>query len=240
MLGKQAILHFLKGKDIEIIFNLPGIHTLPLNHILAQSNIKLVMGRHESNLAFMADGFARATGRPGVILVTPGPGLGNVVSPCMEAHAADVPLMIICVDVERKDVEKGVLHGVKAPEAIFANICKAIFIVFDEKDLAEKLEAAYRTAISGRPGPIVVSIPYHVLEKEAALPARAGYVEEEEAPPFDPVLLEEAMKGAERPVIVGGRGLAGKGLAGELGSICRDSAIPFSYHHLGQGSGERR
>ena len=184
-------------------------------------------------MAFMADGFARATGRPGVVLVTPGPGLGNAVSPCMEAYADDVPLVIIFVDVERKDVRKGILHGVKTPEAIFANICKATFLVLDEKDLAGKLETAYRTAVSGRPGPVVLSIPFRILEKESTPLPSAGHVEEE--PAFDPGPLEEAMRGTERPVIIGGKGLVGKDVGDELDALCGASAIPFLATTSGKG-----
>jgi acetolactate synthase-1/2/3 large subunit len=195
--------------------------------------MKIVMGRHESNAAFMADGFARATERPGVVLVTPGPGLANVVSPCMEAYADDVPLMIIFVDVERKDVEKGILHGVKKPEAIFANICKAAFLVLDEKDLIPKLWTAYRIAQSGRPGPVLLSIPFRVLEKELTPAPYAGHVEEE--PAFDPGPLEEVMRGAQRPVIIGGKNLMGKNLGGELDALCGGSAIPFLFTTSGKG-----
>jgi acetolactate synthase I/II/III large subunit len=233
VLVKQAIMKFLQDEKIEIVFNLPGVHTLPLNHILAQSNIKSVMGRHESNVAFMADGFARATGSPGFVIVTPGPGLGNVVSSCMEAYAGDVPLMVIFVDVERRDVEKGVLHGVKRPENIFADICKATFVVSDEKDFPGTLERAYRTAVSGRQGPVVVSIPFRILEKESAPPESPGPVGEERT--FDTGLLEEALEGAERPAIIGGRGLQGKGLGKELDALCRDSAIPFLTSTSGKG-----
>ena len=161
----QAISLFFQNKGVEYIFHLPGIHTLPLNHILSHSNIKIIVGRDESNAAFMADGFARATGRPAILLVTPGPGLGNVVTPCMEAYGDDVPLMIVFVDVRRKNVEKGTLHAVKEPEAIFEHISKAVFVVSDASDLPQKLEAAYFTAATGRPGPVVLSIPFDILRK---------------------------------------------------------------------------
>lgn len=233
VLVKQAFLEFFRDKAIQVVFNLPGVHTLPLNHIFAQSNIKLIIGRHESNAAFMADGFARATGKPGVVVVTPGPGLGNVVSPCMEAHAADIPLMIVFVDVERKDIERGVLHGVKNPESIFAGISKATFAVKDEKDFEGLLETAYRTAVSGRQGPVVVSIPSRILDRESMPRKRPGPVEDEAA--LDVRLLEEALGGAQRPVIVGGRGLQGKGVGSDVDSLCRECAIPFLSSTSGKG-----
>ncbi len=107
MLVRQGITRFLEEMGVRYIFHLPGVHTLPLNENLAQSNIKVIMGRHESASAFMADGFSRVSGLPGVILVTPGPGLANVVSGCMEAYGDDIPLVIIFIDVERKKRGEG-------------------------------------------------------------------------------------------------------------------------------------
>ena len=229
----QAISLFFQNKGVEYIFHLPGIHTLPLNHILSHSNIKIIVGRDESNAAFMADGFARATGRPAILLVTPGPGLGNVVTPCMEAYGDDVPLMIVFVDVRRKNVEKGTLHAVKEPEAIFEHISKAVFVVSDASDLPQKLEAAYFTAATGRPGPVVLSIPFDILEKESVPAASFRGVEEKKA--FRGDLLVEAVKGAERPVIIGGKGLIDKNLGGLIDEICIASAIPFLLATSGKG-----
>ena len=233
MLGNAAIVHFLEGKDIQYVFHLPGIHTLSLYHALKNSKVKVLVGRHESNIAFMADGFARATGRPAFVLVTPGPGLGNVVSACMEAHADDVPLIIIVVEVEQKDVEKGILHGVREPEALFRNISKEVFVISDEKLLLIQLEAAFRAAVSPRQGPVVVSIPYRFLEQEVPFP------EPESAPqegsPLDPEPLAMALEGTERPVIIGGGALMEEGPRELLDALCRESAIPFLATAGGKG-----
>ncbi len=234
MLVRQAIARFLEEKGIEYIFHLPGIHTLPLNESLAPSNIKVIIGRHESGAAFMADGFSRATGFPGVILVTPGPGLANVVSPCMEAYGDDVPLIIIFIDVEKKDVGKGILHGISEPEAMFRGLSKAVIFVRDPNDLMTKLEEAFYLATSGRPGPVVISIPYGILHKEA-IPGPAGVCAQDRKAAFDLKPLEEALKGARRPVIIGGKGLMGKGLGEHLGRTCRESGIPFLTSTSGKG-----
>ncbi len=107
---------------------------LPLEEELSrQHTIRVITGRHESDLIYMADGYAHTSGKPGIILVTAGPGLGNIVSGCMEAFNNDVPLLILHVDVEQKDVPRGVLHGIAEPEAIFKNITKKIFTIPDIK-----------------------------------------------------------------------------------------------------------
>ena len=205
---------------------------MPLNESLAHTNIKVIMGRHESGAAFMADGFSRATGLPGVVLVTPGPGLANVLSPCMEAYGDDVPLIILFIDVERRDVEKGILHGVREPEAMFRHLSKAAFVVRDQRELMARLGEAFHLALSARPGPVLVSVPYGVLQKEAAS-GPAGALHREST--IDSKPLEEALRGARRPVIIGGKALMGKGLGPSLGRTCRESGIPFLTSTSGKG-----
>ena len=113
--------------------------------------------------------------------MTPGPGLANVVSGCMEAYGDDIPLVIIFIDVERKNVEKGILHGVREPEAIFRSICKAVFVIRDSGDLASRLGDAFLLATSARRGPVLLSIPYGTLEKKAP-PLSAKCPERPKAP----------------------------------------------------------
>jgi len=233
-LVRQAIVRFLEEMGIRHIFHLPGVHTLPLNESLAQSNIRVIVGRHESASVFMAEGFSRVSGLPGVVLVTPGPGLANVVAGCMEAYGDDIPLVIIFIDVERKNVEKGILHGVREPEAIFRSICKAVFVVRDSKDLAPKLGEAFLLATSARRGPVLLSIPYGILEKEAP-PLSAGGSERPKAPVLDPGPIEEALRDARKPVIIGGGGLMGKGLGPLLDRTCAESGIPFLTSTSGKG-----
>ncbi|MGD0662089.1 MAG: thiamine pyrophosphate-binding protein [Syntrophorhabdales bacterium] len=234
MLVRQAIVRFLEEMGVRYIFHLPGVHTLPLNESLAESNIKVIVGRHESASVFMADGFSRASGLPGVVLVTPGPGLANVVSGCMEAYGDDIPLVIIFIDVERKNVEKGILHGVREPEAIFRSICKAVFVIRDSGDLASRLGDAFLLATSARRGPVLLSIPYGILEKKA-LPLSAKCPERPKAPVLDPGPMEEALRDARRPVIIGGSGLMGKGLRPLLDGTCAQAGIPFLTSTSGKG-----
>jgi acetolactate synthase-1/2/3 large subunit len=211
---------------------LPGIHTLPLDRVLTGSKITVLEGRHESGLAFMADGYARSRGtgrRPRDAR----PGLGNVVTSCMEAYGDDVPLVVLFVDAERKNVEKGVLHGVKAPEELFGNITKATFSISGGADLPAILDAAFRAAVSPRKGPVLVSIPYRCLEREAASLSSAG--EPEGEPPFDPGPLERVLQRSQRPVIIGGGGLKDYGVEASLDGLCRESSVPFLTSLGGKG-----
>ena len=247
MLGKQAIAEFLSRNNIDYVFQLPGLHTLPLNALLSQQkNIRIITGRHESNLIFMADGYARASGKPGVLVVTAGPGLGNSVSGCMEAFNNDVPLLVIHVDVERKDIAKGILHGIAEPEAIFKHITKKTYFVSDIRDLAALLEDTYRQCLSGRKGPVLVSIPYTFFEKEIPTGLSSQEIEpdencstsaDNEQKRLDLFFnrFEELMRGKIKPLIIGGRALMKKETGLILDQICRETSIPFLTTTGGKG-----
>jgi acetolactate synthase-1/2/3 large subunit len=247
MLGKQAITEFFLKNNIHYIFQLPGLHTLPLNGLLSQQkNISIITGRHESNLLFMADGYARTSGKPGVLIVTAGPGLGNSVSGCMEAFNSDVPLLVIHVDVKRKDIVKGILHGVAEPETIFKHITKKTYFVSDIGDLTILLDDAYHESLSGRKGPVLISIPYTFFEKEIPSNLSSQNKEPEECyiteanneqKRLDLFFnrFKELMRGKTKPLIIGGKALMQKEISLILDEICSDASIPFLTTTGGKG-----
>ncbi len=232
MLGKEAIVAFFAHKHISQVFHLPGIHTLPLHESFAKHRVNGLMGRHESGAAFAAIGYARATGLLGTVIVTPGPGLGNVVSACMEAHADQVPLLVMHIDTEREQIGKGILHELPEPERMFTHFTKGTFVVQGRESLIPLLEAARDAALRGRPGPALISIPYTIFEQEVPCsPNEFPYM------PTEPDLsgLEEALSGKVRPVIIAGGSLMSEDLRPPLEALCRDAAIPFLSTTAGKG-----
>ncbi|MDD3845345.1 MAG: thiamine pyrophosphate-binding protein [Syntrophorhabdaceae bacterium] len=240
MQGKQALRAFFREEDISHIFQLPGLHTLALNaELFCDENIKTITARHETNLAFMADGYARVSGKPAVIVITPGPGLGNIVSGCMEAYSDDVPLFIIHIDTDRKDIGKGILHELKAPEDIFRHFIKASFRVDGPPALRSSLEDALRTCSTGRKGPVLVSIPFGLLDKEIPASDRKT-----QPPPGEPADsgrtqafvagLERILEGKRRPVLLGGKALMNPRAGGLVDEIC-GRGIPFLTSTGGKG-----
>ena len=232
MLGKDAILHFFEVKGVRDIFYLPGIHTLPLSESFTRHKVHIVMGRHEANLAYMAIGYAEATGGPGVLLVTPGPGLGNIVSGCMEAYADDVPLLIVHVDTGREEIGKGILHELADAETLFKTFTKAVFTVTRKVDLVSALDRGFQALLTERRGPVVVSIPYKFFEKDVLFK-----IEESESQRKLPELggVAEALKRCRKPVIVGGKSLMKEDLGPLLEEMCLDRAIPFLTTTSGKG-----
>jgi acetolactate synthase I/II/III large subunit len=241
MLGKEAVVAFLANNQLHHVFHVPGIHTLPLNQSFLNESVKTVMGRNESAVVFSAIGYAQASARLGTLVVTPGPGLGNIVSGCLEAYGNQIPLLVIHIDTERKEIGRGILHELSEPEHVFTHITKGTFLVERKESLLPLLEAAYQTALGGRPGPALISIPSSMLEKEVPSPAdQVNYMGENAKARVsqEPDLtgLEEALSGKERPVILGGGLLMAEELRAALEKLCRESAIPFLATVAGKGA----
>lgn len=235
MLGKTAIIDFFTRNTMRDIFYLPGIHTLSLSECITVQNMNVFMPRHESSMAFMADGFARASGKIGVLIVTPGPGLGNVVTGCMEAYGDDIPLLVIHIDTGREEIGKGILHELVDPENIFRNITKETFTVQTRGDLVGKLDIAYWTAMTGRKGPVLISIPYTLFEKEVS-PQGSEKTENIPNDQFqDRSGLEVILANKKKPVIIGGKSLMLEKARPLLDEICRSSLIPFLTTTSGKG-----
>ena len=248
MLGKQAFIEFFKKNNIQYIFQLPGLHTLPLiERLTYEKNIRIITGRHESNIVFMADGYARTSGNPGVLIVTAGPGLGNVVSGCMEAFNDDVPLLIIHIDVERSEVSKGILHGIVEPENIFGHFTKNTYLVSDVEDLSALLQDAYEETTSGRNGPVLISIPHTFFGKD--IPSGISFIKREthgrglkeagnEKEKLDTFLnaFEKLLHDKKKPIIIGGKALMREKTRVTLDEICRNCSIPFLTTTGGKGA----
>jgi acetolactate synthase-1/2/3 large subunit len=234
MLGKEAIVSFLIENKIGHIFHLPGIHSLPLCDALAKrGGANMVTARHESAVAFAAAGYAQATGQTGVLVVTPGPGLTNIVSACLEAHGAEVPLLIIHIDTDRKESGKGELHELPEPERLFTRITNKTFTVDRKESLCVTLQSAYDATHSGRPGPVLISIPYAFLEKEASESIKERKAAAKKA---DLSALDKALAGKKKPLIIGGGLLMHEELSLPLEHLCRESAIPFLTTNAGKGA----
>src|SRR6476660_4181860 len=124
--GAQRIVALLEARGVEVCFGLPGVHNLPIWRALAESPIRLVGVRHEQTAAYAADGYARATGRPGVALVTTGPGAANAVAATGEAWACGSPLVVIATDIpaalRRPGLYRGVLHETTEQAAFFGPV----------------------------------------------------------------------------------------------------------------------
>ena len=206
----EALLDLLKDNGVELVFGVPGNHTVALYRGFADAGIRHVTCRHEQGAAFMADGYARATGRPGVCVLISGPGLLNAATAIAQARADSVPMLVISgvASVHDLGMQRGTLHELPDQHATAASFCRSSATVLDPNNLPELVARAFALFRTQRPGPAHLEIPLDLMEAPMAAPhvrppAVLG------APGPHPQVLSRAadmLGNADRPLIVLGGG----------------------------------
>ena len=166
-LGAQ-ISHMLKDRGVDVIFGIPGVHNQEMYRGIEEAGITHVLARHEQGAGFMADGYARATGKPGVAYVITGPGLCNIMTPMGQAYSDSVPMLVISSCLDETAATRGQLHQMKDQEGAARTVC-------DWSETARTAEAAYalidralEECVTLRPRPKHISVPIRQLESLAA------------------------------------------------------------------------
>jgi acetolactate synthase-1/2/3 large subunit len=160
----QELVAGLKARGVDVVFGIPGVHTIELYRGLAGSGVRHVTARHEQGAAFMADGYARASGRPGVAFVITGPGLTNALTAMAQARADSVPMLVVSGVNRRDSLGRGLgyLHELPDQAALVRALCPSFHIARPE-DLGPALDGAFAAMLSGRPGPAHVEVPTDVM-----------------------------------------------------------------------------
>lgn len=170
MNGAQTTIQFLKGRGVRHIFGMPGGANLPLYDALFESGLTSVLARHEQGAGFMAQGYARKTGKPGVCFATSGPGAANLLTAVADAKSDSVPIIAVTGQVPRHLLGTDAFQELDVM-ALARPITKACYFAQSAADLPGILEAAYSAATTGRPGPVWIDIPRDVqLERMPAVP----------------------------------------------------------------------
>jgi 5-guanidino-2-oxopentanoate decarboxylase len=205
--GESAIA-FLEANGVDTVFGIPGVHTLDFYRGLAQSSIRHVGVRHEQGAGFMADGYARASGKPGVCVLITGPGLLNAATAIGQAYSDSVPMLVLSSVNARGDLGKGRgrLHEVTDQQAAMAPLAAFSRTVMRPGDLQGALADAYAVFEAGRPRPVHIEIPLDVLAEPGVA---AADVRARRAPPeASAKALDDAARvidsGGRRVVIAGG------------------------------------
>lgn len=159
--GAETLIKCLENHGVEYIFGLSGGSVIPIYDALVESKIKLILVRHEQGATHMADGYARATGKPGVVLVTSGPGATNTVTGIMTAHMDSVPMIILCgqtiTPMLGKDAfQEADISGITMP------IVKHSYLVKNTNDIPRVIKEAFYITNTGRPGPVLLDLPKNV------------------------------------------------------------------------------
>ncbi len=208
--GAEKLVQCLEREGVEYIFGLSGGAAIPIFDALVDSKIKLILVRHEQGATHMADGYARATGRPGVVLVTSGPGATNTVTGLLTALMDSSPLIVITgqtntVNLGKDAFQEADVTGITYP------VVKHSYLVKDAREIPRVMREAFYIANSGRPGPVLIDVPKDV----SSGPCDAPFVEELTLPGYHvpghapQERVEEAARllhEAERPLLYVGHG----------------------------------
>ena len=237
--GAEIICESLLKEGIDVIFGHPGGAILPFYDALwSYPQLKHILVRHEQSAAHAADGYARMTGKPGVCVATSGPGATNLVTGIMNARADSIPM--VCIT---RQVARPVLGSEAFQEcdicSIAAACSKRTYMVMSTDDLASTIHEAFRTAVSGRPGPVLVDVPRDVqLElAEFSYPETPGCVIELEVLSEETLInvkrAAELINQSERPVIIGGHGVVMSRAFDEVKDLAETTGIPVINTLLG-------
>jgi len=209
--GAQALVKCLENFGVEYIWGLSGGAAIPIFDALVGSKIKLILTRHEQGATHMADGYARATGRPGVVLVTSGPGATNTVTGILTAHMDSVPIIVLTgqtiTSMLGKDAfQEADIVGITMP------IVKHSYLVKNTNDIPRVIKEAWHICQTGRPGPVLVDLPKDItsapftgdtLDPEMDIP---GYKELPKPNKHDVLKMAEMFKGSKKPLLLVGHG----------------------------------
>ena len=237
----DRVVEALERLGVTIAFGLPGVHNLAIWKALSESSITVVGVRHEQAAVYAADGYARATGRLGVAVVTTGPGAANTLGATGEAMASGSPVLVIATDIpaaiRRPDTYRGSLHETRDQTAMFAPVTRAATLVQTAAEVGDAVVAAAHTALAAPSGPVYLGVPTDLLRHPAPeLPARLPEVPRPAA--FDGTGLEAAVAliaAARRPLIWAGGGALRADAGDAVGALAHKLCAPVITTYMSRG-----
>ena len=214
--GGQALIRSLEREGVEVMFGLPGGAILPVYDPIIDSKIRHILVRHEQGAGHMAEGYAQATGKPGVAMVTSGPAATNIVTPLCDAYLDSIPMVVITGQVPTAAIGTDAFQECDTT-GITASITKHNFLVTEAQDIPRVIREAFHIATTGRPGPVLVDIPKDIVDPtnprsslelednvEIDLP---GYKVDTSVDPEAIQKAVELIQNAERPILYIGGGI---------------------------------
>jgi len=239
MTGAQSLMEALKRQKVDVIFGIPGGAILPVYDVLYDSGIRHILMKHEQCAAHAADGYARASGRPGVCMATSGPGATNLVTGIANAYMDSSPVVAFTGQVPRPMIGKDAFQeadivGITTP------ITKYNFQVKKASEIPETVRTAFYLAATGRPGPVLVDLPKDVQTETADMEFTddievRGYKPKYEPHPVQVKKSAEMLIQAERPVILAGGGVLLSNAPPELLKIAELLMAPVATSLMGKG-----
>ena len=240
MTGGAAVIESLKREGVEVLFSIPGVQIMSaFDALYGEKDLRLVVVRHEQSTIYMADGYARVTGRPGVGLVVPGPGVQNAMAALGTAYACSSPVLLVAGQIESRDLGKdgGALHEVNDQLDMIRPVTKWCRRAMEVGEIPGAIQEAFRQMKSGRPRPTEVEIPWDVLRSSADV----SFAETKRAPApgADPQRIKKAAEllvSARKPFIWAEGGALLSGASPELKELAEALGAPVGMTAEGKGS----
>ena len=241
MIGAQAVIASLEAEGVDVIFGYPGGQAIKMYDALYDSKkIRHYLARHEQGAVHAADGYARATGRPGVVIVTSGPGATNTVTGIATAYMDSVPLVVITGQVPRAVIgtdafQEADIVGITMP------IVKHSYMIQDPNEIAQVIRDAFYIASTGRPGPVLVDLPSDICSSELEF----HYPDSSNLPSYKPTLKPNtkqvraavaAIKDAKKPLLYVGGGILASDATEELRELAELMEIPVVTTLMAKGA----
>jgi acetolactate synthase-1/2/3 large subunit len=241
--GAEIVIQCLKDEGVEHVFGYPGGAVLHIyDALFKQDDVKHILVRHEQGATHAADGYARSTGKPGVALVTSGPGATNAVTGIATAYMDSIPMVVLTGQVPTPFIGSDAFQEVDTV-GITRPCVKHNFLIKDVRDIAETMKKAFFVATSGRPGPVVVDIPKDITDPNVRIPYE--YPKKIKMRSYNPVVkghlgqIKRAvnlMLSAERPVIYTGGGVVIDNASKPLVELVQELGYPITSTLMGLGA----
>ncbi|HNU74596.1 MAG: thiamine pyrophosphate-binding protein [Bacteriovoracaceae bacterium] len=239
MIGGRLAAEELIERGVEYVFTISGGHITPIYQFLENSPVRLFDTRHEQAAVFMAEAYGRLMRRPGIAMVTAGPGFTNALSGIANARLSNSPLVLISGSVGLESIEKLDLQDMRQAPVIEPMVKKA-FVCHSPQRIPEFVDLAFRNAISGRPGPVYLELPVDVLNAGVD-PSKARKVNTTccESHPVDiqgAAKIVEMIRKAKKPLVIAGSGAWYSDAAEELVRFVENTGIPALTSSQGRGT----
>jgi len=238
--GAQALIKSLEMMEVEVVFGLPGGAILPVYDPIIESPIRHILVRHEQGAGHMAEGYAMATGRPGVAMVTSGPAATNIVTPLCNAYMDSTPIVVITGQVARSAIGSDAFQECDTT-GITMPVTKHNWLVQDTDELPRIVKEAFHVATTGRPGPVLIDVP-----KDVSNDTMEWYWPDEiDMPGYKPTIrghrgmIKEAARlicDAQRPVIYAGGGILKARASEALRALAELAGIPVVTTLMARGA----
>ena len=241
--GAQALIKSLEMQGVEVIFGLPGGAILPVYDPILDSTIRHILVRHEQGAGHAAEGYAHVTGRPGVAMVTSGPGATNIVTPLADAAMDSIPLVVVTGQVATTSIGTDAFQECPIT-GVTMDITKHNWLVTDAQDIPRVVAEAFHVATTGRPGPVLIDVPKDVSNGQMDWYWPSS-LDELDLPGYHPRIKgdEKSVRAAaglllraERPVIYAGGGILKARAADALRALAERTGIPVVTTLMARGA----